>query len=90
MSGNLVLQEMLESLKTRMQPFNMQIMPILLNLYQDHNAILEGLRAKNPDRVERAFRSHNERVLSQILEEIQIGRGRKERARKFQKFLMLS
>ena len=90
MSGNLILGEMLESIKTRMQPVSMQIMPILLNLYQDHKAILEGLRAKNPERVEKAFRSHNKRLLTQILEEIQISKKRKEKAREFQKSLVIS
>jgi len=90
MSGNFVLGEMLESIRTRMQPVNMQIMPILLDLYQDHNAILEGLRARRPDRVEKAFLSHSERLLSQIREEIQISQERREKAKKFQKYLVAS
>ena len=32
MTGNVALDEMLDSVKTRTQPVNMQIMPILLNL----------------------------------------------------------
>ena len=44
-----VLQEVLESVRTKMQPVNMQIMPILPRLYQDHIQILEALRAKDPD-----------------------------------------
>jgi len=69
--GNRILQEMLESIKTRMQPVNLQVAPILIKLYEDHRAILQGLRAKDPDRVEKAFQSHNRRVLKRISEEIQ-------------------
>ena len=90
MSGNLILEEMLDSIKTRMQPVNLQVMPILLNLYQDHRAILEALHAKDADRVEKAFRSHNERVLSRISEEIQISKERQKGAKKFQKSLIFS
>ncbi len=87
LSGNSVLQEMLEAVKTRMQPINLQIMPILLNLYQDHKAILEALRTGNPDRVERAFGSHNQRLLNEILREVEKMGERKRQARKFQKSL---
>jgi DNA-binding GntR family transcriptional regulator len=87
LSGNSVLQEMLEAVKTRMQPISLQIMPILLNLYQDHKAILEALRAGSPDRVEKAFSSHYRRVLSQILCELEKMGERKRQARKFQKSL---
>lgn len=90
MSGNTILEEMLDSVRTRMQPVNMQIMPILLNLYQDHRAILEGLRKRDPDRVERAFRGHNERVMKKILEEIHLRKQRQKKAREFQKTLALA
>jgi DNA-binding FadR family transcriptional regulator len=42
----------------RMQPINMQMAPILMSLYEDHRGILEGLRHKDPNRVEKAFQSH--------------------------------
>jgi len=75
--GNRILQEMLESIKTRMQPVNLQVGPILIKLYEDHRAVLRGLRAKDPDRVEKAFQSHNRRVLQRISEEIQAQEERK-------------
>ena len=84
-----IFHEMLDSIKTRMQPLNIQIMPILLNLYQDHNVILEGLRAQRPDRVEKSFQSHTEILLGQIREEIQICKARRKRAKKFQKYLVV-
>jgi DNA-binding GntR family transcriptional regulator len=65
-SRNAVLQEVLESVRMKMQPVNMQIMPILPRLYQDHIEILEALRAKDPDVAEKVFIRHNENILDQI------------------------
>ncbi len=86
-SGNSVLEEMLEAVKTRMQPVNLRIMPMLLDLYQDHRAILQGLRAGNPGRVEKALVDHNQRVLNQIVLELERMKARKREVRKFQKSL---
>ncbi len=41
MSHNAVLQEMLESLKTKMQPITVEVRPILPRLYEDHLEIIE-------------------------------------------------
>jgi DNA-binding GntR family transcriptional regulator len=66
MIQNAFLQEMLDSIKTRMQPFRIELKPILPDLYRDHLKILNSLRSKNPDEVEEAFIEHNEKVLDQI------------------------
>jgi len=52
-SRNSVLQEMLESLKTKMQPITMEVKPILPRLYEDHLKILEAIRSKDPEEIER-------------------------------------
>ena len=70
MSHNSVLQEMLESLKTKMQPITMEVKPILPRLYEDHLEILEAIRFKDQDRSEKILRRHNRVVQNQIQKEI--------------------
>ncbi len=78
-SRNAVLQEVLESVRMKMQPVNMQIMPILPRLYQDHIEILETLRAKDPDLAEKVFVRHNENILDQIKKDMElVARSKKE------------
>ncbi len=72
LSRNEVLQEMLESLKTKMQPISIQARSILPRLYQDHVDIIEALRARDPDAVERVIRRHNRAVQNQIRREIEL------------------
>ena len=71
-SRNAFLQEMLDSLKMKMQPLNLQIRPILLRLYQDHMEILETFRSKDPEAAERALVRHNRKVENQIRREIEV------------------
>ncbi len=71
MSRNTVLQEMLESLKAKMQPISMDIKAILPRLYQDHREILEALQSKDPDTTEKILRRHNRAVQNQIKKEIE-------------------
>ena len=82
MSRNSVLQEMLESLKTKMQPITMDIKSILPRLYEDHLEILEAIRSKDPDKSERVFRRHNRVVQNQIQMEIERLGGKGGRALK--------
>jgi DNA-binding GntR family transcriptional regulator len=76
MSRNSVLQEMLESLKTKMQPITMEVKPILPRLYEDHLEILETIRSKDPDKSERILRRHNRVVQNQIQMEIERSGGK--------------
>jgi len=71
MSRNSVLQEMLESLKAKMQPITMEVRPILPKLYEDHLEILEAIRSKDPDKSEKILRRHNRVVQIQIQKEIE-------------------
>lgn len=71
MSHNSVLQEMLESLKAKMQPITMEVRPILPKLYEDHLEILEAIRSKDPDKSEKILRRHNRVVQIQIQKEIE-------------------
>ncbi len=72
LSRNEVLQEMLESLKTKMQPISIQAMSILPRLYQDHMEIIEALRGRDPDVTERVIRRHNRTIQNQIRREIDL------------------
>ncbi len=83
MTQNSFLQEMLDSIKTRMQPFKIELKPILLHLYKDHLEILNALRSKNPDKVEEAFMQHNEKILDRIREEMEMEAERVRATKKF-------
>ena len=69
---NSSLEEMLNSVRTKMQPVNVHIMPILPHLYQDHLRIFDALRSKDPELTEKAFMGHNENVLNQIRRDIEV------------------
>jgi DNA-binding GntR family transcriptional regulator len=71
MSRNTVLQEMLESLKTKMQPITVEVRPLLPRLYEDHLEIIDVLRAKDPEKSEKVLRRHNRVVQTQIQKEIE-------------------
>jgi DNA-binding GntR family transcriptional regulator len=71
LSHNSVLQEMLETLKAKMQPINMDVKPILPRLYEDHTDILNALRSKDSDQMEKVLRRHNRVVQNQIKKELE-------------------
>jgi len=76
MSHNSVLQEMLESLKAKMQPITMEVRPMLPKLYEDHLEIVEAIRSRDPEKSERILRRHNRVVQIQIQKEIEHWGGR--------------
>jgi DNA-binding GntR family transcriptional regulator len=78
---NAVLQEMLESVRMKMQPVSMQIMPILPRLYQDHLEVLEAMRAKDPELAEKCFVRHNENILEQIRKDMELAARSKKESR---------
>jgi DNA-binding GntR family transcriptional regulator len=71
MSRNGVLQEMLESLRTKMQPITIEVRPLLQRLYEDHLEIIDVLREKDPEKSEKALRRHNRVFQAQIQKEIE-------------------
>ncbi len=71
MSRNAVLQEMLESLKTKMQPITIEVRPLLPRLYEDHLEIIDVIRSKDPEKSEKVLRRHNRVVQTQIQKEIE-------------------
>jgi DNA-binding GntR family transcriptional regulator len=71
MSRNSVLQEMLESLKAKMQPITMEVRSILPKLYEDHLEIIEAIRSKDPEKCEKMLRRHNRVVQNQIQREME-------------------
>lgn len=71
MSHNSVLQEMLESLKAKMQPITMEVRSLLPKLYEDHLEIVEAIRSKDPEKSEKILRRHNRVVQIQIQKEIE-------------------
>jgi DNA-binding GntR family transcriptional regulator len=72
MTRNIFLQEVLDSIKTKMQPFRIELKPILVQLYQNHVGIFEALQERNPERVEAVLIQHNETILNHIKESIQM------------------
>ncbi len=70
MSHNSVLQEMLETLKAKMQPITMEVKPILPKLYEDHVEIVEAMESRDPEKSEKMLRRHNRVVQTQIQKEI--------------------
>jgi DNA-binding GntR family transcriptional regulator len=64
--GNLILQEMLDTIKNKMRPVTLHITPILSNLYEDHRKILEAFKARDAEMAEEAFKSHNRHMIEQI------------------------
>lgn len=71
MSGNQFLQEMLESLKTKMRPFVLLRKPLLAQLYADHLEFMEAIRAGDPERGEAAFFRHNRKMQNHIRKEVE-------------------
>jgi len=71
LSHNAVLQEMLETLKAKMQPINMDVKPILPRLYEDHTEILEALKSRDSDQMEKVLCRHNRVVQNQIKKEME-------------------
>jgi DNA-binding GntR family transcriptional regulator len=71
MSRSAVLQEMLESLKTKMQPITIEVRPLLPRLYEDHLEIIDVIRSKDPEKSEKVLRRHNRVVQAQIQKEIE-------------------
>jgi len=67
---NSFLEELLDSIKAKMRPFDIHLKPILTELYQDHMKIFETLRSKNPEAAEKAFAQHNEKIINRIKEQI--------------------
>ncbi|MGZ3535220.1 MAG: GntR family transcriptional regulator [Thermodesulfobacteriota bacterium] len=70
MTRNSFLEELLDSIKAKMRPFDIHLKPILTQLYQDHAKIFEALRSKNPEAAEKAFARHNEKIINRIKEQI--------------------
>ena len=71
LTHNSVLQEMLETLKAKMQPINMDVKPILPRLYEDHTEILDALKSRDSDQMEKVLRRHNRVVQNQIKKEME-------------------
>ena len=64
--GNTILQEMLETIKSKMRPIAMHIDPVLVQLYNEHLEIFSALKKRDPQKAERAFRVHNRHIIEQI------------------------
>lgn len=71
LSNNKVLGEMLETIKSKMHSIAIHIKPILSSLHDDHCAILEALKSRDPDKAEKAFVNHNRQLIEQIKESAQ-------------------
>jgi len=65
-SRNKTLQEMLQTVKSKMRPISLHINPVLADLYQDHLDLLDALEAHDAGRAEVAFNRHNSRMIELI------------------------
>jgi DNA-binding GntR family transcriptional regulator len=64
--GNWLLKELLENIKRRSRPFLCDITPILPDLYQDHVAVVNALKRRDPDGAEGIMKQHNEKMRRRI------------------------
>jgi DNA-binding GntR family transcriptional regulator len=71
-SRNAALQDLLGSLKAKMQPITLEVRPLLPRLYEDHLEMIEAFRSKDPEKSEKLLRRHNRAVQIQIQKEIEI------------------
>jgi DNA-binding GntR family transcriptional regulator len=72
-SGNPFLAEMLDSLKMKMRPMDIEIMPVLSKLHQDHAAILKALEARDPRRTEKILVRHIRKLTNHIRRQMEAG-----------------
>jgi DNA-binding GntR family transcriptional regulator len=61
-TGNWLLKETLDNIKTRSRPLLCNITPILCDLYQDHLEVLEAFQTRDGARAEKAMFEHNLRM----------------------------
>ncbi len=59
---NWLLQELLANIKARSRPFELDITPILPDLYEDHVQVCRALGERSADEAERLMRQHNLRM----------------------------
>ncbi len=78
--GNVVLQELLETIKTKMRPLSLELAPVLGSLYIDHKNLVKALETRNPQRAERAFKEHNRKMIALIQEKLEGGAWRSQTA----------
>jgi DNA-binding GntR family transcriptional regulator len=64
--GNSILQEMLETVKSKMRPIAMHIDLVLPLLYEEHLRILRALESRDAAEAERVFRIHNRHMIEEI------------------------
>lgn len=65
-SRNKTLQEMLQTVKSKMRPISLHINLVLADLYRDHLDLLDALEAHDAERAEVAFNRHNSRMIELI------------------------
>lgn len=78
LSGNVYLQEMLETIKNKMRPikFSLHVDPFLPYLYDQHVKLFEALRTGDAEKAEAVFREHNQYMIALISKETEAGRWR--------------
>lgn len=65
-SGNGLLKELLDNVKSRSRPIVCDISPILKGLYEDHVRVLSAFQARDGREAERVMCRHNQRMLQLI------------------------
>lgn len=68
------LKELLGTIKNKMRPLTLHMMPDFLKLIDQHAELIQALRGRDPDKAEEAFRRHNRYMMTQIREDIDAGR----------------
>ncbi len=84
-SGNKYLAELFDSVTLQMLPSRLNHIPALPSIYLTHQEIIEGLKNRDPDRVEKALNRHIEIMLALIKEQMRSDAERKEIVRQIKK-----
>lgn len=65
-TGNVFLCEMLENIFSKLRPVAMHVGDFIQGFYEDHIAILEALKTRDPKKVQECFRRHTQYIMNII------------------------
>ncbi len=74
--GNWLLRELLDNIKSKAQPFGRDITPVLADLYEDHEKLVQALKKGDAKAAAQAMRKHNNRLPRLMRHALQKNKGR--------------